>query len=71
MLLAPERVFKADQIAAEILKRCTGDATFEQIADDLAGTFSAPREKIASDVSILLAALLEKKLVELAKEEQP
>ena len=27
VLLAPERVFKADAIAAEILKRCTGEAT--------------------------------------------
>ena len=26
VLLAPERVIKADAIAAEILKRCTGDA---------------------------------------------
>ena len=28
VLLAPERVFKADAIAAEIVKRCTGEATF-------------------------------------------
>ena len=27
VLLAPERVFKADAIAVEILKRCTGEAT--------------------------------------------
>ena len=27
VLLAPERMFKADAIAAEILKRCTGEAT--------------------------------------------
>ena len=27
VLLAPERIFKADAIAAEILKRCTGEAT--------------------------------------------
>ena len=27
VLLAPERVFKADAIAAEIVKRCTGEAT--------------------------------------------
>src|SRR6202023_539208 len=29
VLLAPERVFKPDPIAAEILKRCTGEASFE------------------------------------------
>ena len=31
VLLAPERVFKADQIAVEIIKRCTGEATFGEI----------------------------------------
>ena len=38
VLLAPERVFKADQIAAEIIKRCTGEATFGEIVDDLVTT---------------------------------
>jgi hypothetical protein len=28
VLLAPERVFKADAIAAEIIKRCTGEDHF-------------------------------------------
>ena len=36
VLLAPERVFKADAIAVEIIKRCTGEATFGEIVDDLA-----------------------------------
>ena len=30
VLLAPERIFKADAIAAEILKRCTGEATLRR-----------------------------------------
>ena len=54
VLLAPERVFKADQIAAEILKRCTGEATLDEIIDDLAKTFNAPRERIVTDVSALI-----------------
>ena len=45
VLLAPERVFKADAIAAEILKRCTGAATFAEIVDDLAKTYGAPRDR--------------------------
>ena len=45
VLLAPERVFKADQIAVEIIKRCTGEATFGEIVDDLARTYGAPRER--------------------------
>ncbi|HLH91009.1 MAG TPA: pyrroloquinoline quinone biosynthesis peptide chaperone PqqD [Xanthobacteraceae bacterium] len=65
VLLAPERVFKADAIAAEIVKRCTGEATFAAIVDDLAKTYSAPKERIATDVAALLRGLADKKLMEL------
>ena len=65
VLLAPERIFKADAIAAEILKRCTGEATLQAIVDDLAKSFNAPHERIHADVSKLLISLAEKKLLEL------
>ena len=65
LLLAPERVFKADAVSAEILKRCTGEASVAQIVDDLAKTFNAPRERIHADVVKLLASLADKKLLEL------
>ena len=65
VLLAPERVFKADAIAVESLKRCTGDATIQAIVDDLAKTFTAPRERILTDVTKLLGSLAEKRLLEL------
>ena len=65
VLLAPERVFKADAIAAEIVKRCTGEATVNEIVDDLAKTFSAPRDRIMTDVSAMLIGLIDKKLVEI------
>jgi pyrroloquinoline quinone biosynthesis protein D len=65
VLLAPERVIKADAIAAEILKRCTGDASVADIVDDLAQTYNAPRERIAGDVTRLLQDLADKKLLEL------
>lgn len=66
LLLAPERVFKADAVTAEILKRCTGEVTLEQIVDDLAKAFAgAPRDRIHSDVVKLLGGLAEKKLLEL------
>jgi pyrroloquinoline quinone biosynthesis protein D len=65
VLLAPERLFKADAVAAEILKRCTGDATLDSIVDDLARAYAAPRERILADVSTLLQGLVEKKLLEL------
>jgi pyrroloquinoline quinone biosynthesis protein D len=64
VLLAPERIFKADAIAAEILKRCNGEATFDAIVDDLARSFKAPRERIHADVTALLLGLSEKKLLE-------
>jgi len=65
VLLAPERVIKADAIAAEILKRCTGDASVADIVDDLARTYNAPRERIAVDVTRLLQDLADKRLLEL------
>jgi pyrroloquinoline quinone biosynthesis protein D len=65
VLLAPERIFKADAIAVEIIKRCTGEVTLAEIADDLAKTFSAPRERVLTDMTTLLRGLADKKLLEL------
>src|SRR6266571_3753245 len=42
VLLAPERVFKADAIAVEIIKRCTGDASLAEIVDET-GSTTPPR----------------------------
>jgi pyrroloquinoline quinone biosynthesis protein D len=65
LLLAPERVIKADAIAAEILKRCDGTATLSAIIDDLARQFSADRTRVESDVKALLAELAAKRMVDL------
>ena len=65
VLLAPERIFKADAIAVEILKRCTGELTFAAIVDDLTANFQAPRERIESDVANMMRSLADKKLLEL------
>ena len=43
VLLSPKRAFKADTVAAEIVKRCTGEATLDAIVDDLAKAYSATR----------------------------
>jgi pyrroloquinoline quinone biosynthesis protein D len=64
VLLAPERVLKADAIAAEILKRCSGAATVNAIVDDLVVSYKAPRERILADVTALLRGLADKRLVE-------
>ena len=65
VLLAPERIFKADPIAVEVVKRCTGEATFAAIVDELAATYAAPRERILADVTALLRGLADKRLLEL------
>jgi pyrroloquinoline quinone biosynthesis protein D len=63
-LLAPERIFNADTVAAEVLKRCDGTATLASIIDQLAAEFSAPRERIETDVRAMLMGLAEKRLLE-------
>ena len=65
VLLAPERVFKADTIAAEIVRRCTGENTLREIVEDLAQAYSAPRERVLADITVMLRTLAEKKLLEL------
>ena len=65
LLLAPERVIKADAIAVEILKRCDGVATFDAIVDDLAQQFSADRARVGADVRALLEDLAAKRMVDL------
>ena len=65
VLLAPERVFKANAVTAEILQRCTGEKSVTEIVDDLARAFTgAPRERIQADVMALLGTLAEKRLLE-------
>jgi len=65
VLLAPERVFKADGIAAEIIRRCTGESTLSEIVDDLARCYSASRERVLANVTVMLRGLAEKKLLDL------
>ena len=65
LLLAPERILKADAVAVEILKRCTGERTVREIVDDLAATFTADRARIDVDVRALLANLAAKRVVDL------
>jgi pyrroloquinoline quinone biosynthesis protein D len=65
VLLAPERVIKADAIAAEILKRCDGTSTLAAIVDDLAARFSADRARVDRDVRALLSELAAKRMVDL------
>lgn len=65
LLLAPERVIKADAIAVAILQRCDGIATLDAIVDDLAMAFSADRARVEADVRALLENLAAKRMVDL------
>jgi coenzyme PQQ biosynthesis protein PqqD len=65
VLLAPERVFKPDGIALEILKRCDGALTLEEIVNDLAAKFTADVSDVERDVREFLAGLAQKGVVEL------
>lgn len=65
LLLAPERVIKADAIAVAILQRCDGTATLDAIVDDLAATFSTDRARVETDVRALLDNLAAKRMVDL------
>jgi pyrroloquinoline quinone biosynthesis protein D len=54
VLMAPERVFVPDEIALEVLRRCTGEASLAEIVDDLAREFDAGHEEIGRDVAQLV-----------------
>ncbi len=63
IVLAPERLLLPDEIAVEVLKRIDGQRTVGQVIDDLAATFKAPRETIATDVQAMLGDLAAKGIV--------
>jgi pyrroloquinoline quinone biosynthesis protein D len=65
VLLAPERVVRADPVAAAVLERCDGARTLAEIVDDLCATYRGERGRIEADVRRLLADLSAKKMVEL------
>ncbi|MDR6183480.1 pyrroloquinoline quinone biosynthesis peptide chaperone PqqD [Asaia bogorensis] len=63
LVQAPEKAFIADPIAAAILRLVDGARPLSAIIDDLAATYHAPRETIATDVQVLLASLMEQKVL--------
>jgi pyrroloquinoline quinone biosynthesis protein D len=64
VLLAPERVFKINAVAADILQRCDGRRTFAEIVDNLTAEYRAPRARVEADASGLLDALADKLLLD-------
>ena len=62
-ILAPERVFTPDAIAASVLRLCDGARTVSDIAEQLAQTYNAPKERILADITSLLQELADKGVV--------
>jgi pyrroloquinoline quinone biosynthesis protein D len=65
VLLAPERIIRADPIAAAVLERCDGVRTLGEIVDELCTSYRGERNRIETDVRGLLADLSAKKMIEL------
>ncbi len=63
VLLSPERIIETEGPAHDILSRCDGSRTVDQIVDELAERYAAPRAEIAGDVEVLLAELAAKRMV--------
>lgn len=62
-LLAPERLFKLDSQATEIMKLVDGNRSVGEISNDLAARYHAPRDVIARDVCGMLQGLADKNVV--------
>ena len=63
ILQAPERVFVLDEVAHEILSRCTGQTSLQSLIEQLSAAFEADASEIAADVEALLSSLVEKRVV--------
>jgi pyrroloquinoline quinone biosynthesis protein D len=63
-ILAPERVFTPDAIAANVLRLCDGVRTVEDISAELARSYNAPKEQILADVTAMLQELADKGVVQ-------
>jgi pyrroloquinoline quinone biosynthesis protein D len=64
VLLAPERTFNLDPIAAAVLQLVDGERSFGRIVDELAVAYNADRATIEVDVAGMLDDLIEKRVVE-------
>ena len=63
-LLAPERIFEIDDIAAAVLELCDGKRDLAAIVADLAARYNAPAAVIEKDVVAMLTDLEAKRVLE-------
>lgn len=62
-VLAPERVFEPDDISVEILKRCDGKTSVQNISETLAAEYNAPLQDILADTISMLQELADKGVI--------
>jgi pyrroloquinoline quinone biosynthesis protein D len=65
VVLAPERLFMPDEHALAVLHLVDGVRSVAAIVDRLAGTYDAPRDLIAGDVTVMLEDLAVKGAIRL------
>ena len=66
ILLAPETLIEPNPVALEIIRRCTGAATLDQIIADLVALSGAEPERVAGDTRMLLSQMVAKRLMVLS-----
>ncbi|MCQ0987816.1 pyrroloquinoline quinone biosynthesis peptide chaperone PqqD [Jiella sp. LLJ827] len=67
VLLGPERIFEADQVSTEILKRVDGKTTFKDVLGQLTEIFTADEATIRPDVESFLLDLSDKQMMTIAE----
>jgi pyrroloquinoline quinone biosynthesis protein D len=63
VVLAPERLLLPDEQAVEILQLIDGKRDVDNVVEELARRYDAPREVIAGDVVAMLKDLVDKKVL--------
>lgn len=70
IVLAPEKVLWPDEISAAILKRCDGRSRVEEIAEDFARDYAAPKAEIEADILAFLQDWCDRLLIGIAGERE-
>ncbi|WP_111428458.1 pyrroloquinoline quinone biosynthesis peptide chaperone PqqD [Rhodobacteraceae bacterium DSL-40] len=65
VLLAPERAIALDAVGLAIISRIDGARDFGAIVADLSETYGAPEAEIARDSGEFIAALAERRILEI------
>lgn len=64
MLLAPERAFRIDEVAAAVVELCDGTRDVRAIAATLAERYAADPNEVETDVAAMLGDLAAKRVLE-------